>query len=46
MEYLEIVNEENKLTGETEERDVVHAKGLWNREIAVWIMNEKEEILL
>lgn len=46
MEYLEIVDEENNLTGETEERDVVHAKGLWHREIAVWIMNEKGEILL
>ena len=41
MEYLEIVDEENNLTGETEERDVVHAKGLWHREIAVWIKKEK-----
>lgn len=46
MEYLEIVDEENNLTGKTEERDIVHAKGLWHREIAVWIMNEKGEILL
>ena len=46
MEYLEIVDEENNLTGKTEERDIVHAKGIWHREIAVWIMNEKGEILL
>ena len=46
MEYLEIVDEENNLTGKTEERDIVHTKGLWHREIAVWIMNEKGEILL
>ena len=46
MEYLEIVDEENNLTGKTEERDIVHAKGLWHREIAVWIMNEKGEVLL
>lgn len=46
MEYLEIVDEENNFTGKTEERDIVHAKGLWHREIAVWIMNEKGEVLL
>ncbi len=46
MEYLEVVDEENNLTGKTEERDIVHAKGLWHREISVWIMNERGEILL
>ena len=46
MEYLEIVDEQNNLTGQVEERDVVHEKGLWHREVAVWIMNEKGEVLL
>lgn len=46
MEYLEIVDEQNNLTGETEERDIIHEKGLWHREISVWIMNQKGEVLL
>lgn len=28
------------LTGKTEERNIIHEKGIWNREVAVWIMNE------
>jgi isopentenyldiphosphate isomerase len=46
MEYLDVVDEQNNLTGQVEERDVIHAKGLWHREVAVWIMNEKNEVLL
>lgn len=46
MEYLDVVNENNQLTGKTEERNIIHEKGIWHREIAVWIMNEKGEILL
>lgn len=46
MEYLEIVDEENNLTGKTEERDIIHAKGLWHREISIWIINENGEVLL
>jgi len=46
MEYLDVVDEENNLTGKTEERDVIHEKGLWHREISVWIMNQNRELLL
>lgn len=46
MEYLDIVDEQNNLTGKTEERDIIHEKGLWHREISVWIMNQKGEVLL
>ena len=46
MEYLDIVDENNKLTGKTEERNIIHEKGIWHREVAVWIINEKGEILL
>lgn len=46
MEYLDIVDENNELTGKTEERNIIHEKGIWHREVAVWIMNEKGEILL
>lgn len=46
MEYLDVVDENNKLTGKTEERNIIHEKGIWHREVAVWIMNGKGEILL
>lgn len=46
MEYLDVVNENNELTGKTEERNIIHKEGIWHREVAVWIMNEKGEVLL
>ena len=46
MEYLDVVDEENNLTGEIEERDIIHKNGLWHREISVWIMNQNREFLL
>lgn len=46
MELLDVVDENNQLTGKTEEKEIIHEKGLWHREIAVWIMNEKREILI
>ena len=46
VEYFDIVDEDNNLTGKTEERNVVHEKGIWHREVAVWIMNENGEILI
>jgi len=46
MEYLDVVDEQNNLTGETEEKDEIHRKGLWHREVAVWLVNKKGEILL
>ena len=46
MEYLDVVDENNNLTGKTEERNIIHEKGIWHREVAVWIMNENGEILL
>lgn len=46
MELLDVVDENNQLTGRTEDKEIIHAKGLWHREIAVWIMNEKREILI
>ena len=46
MEYFDLVDENNNLTGKTEERNFVHEKGLWHREVVVWIMNENREMLL
>ena len=46
MEYLDVVDEKNNLTGKVEERDIVHKNGLWHREISVWIMNQNGDVLL
>ena len=46
MELLDIVNENNMLTGKQENREVIHKEGLYHREVSIWIMNEKGELLL
>ena len=46
MELLDIVDENNNLTGIKEDKEIVHQKGLWHREAAIWIMNENGEMLL
>ena len=46
MELIDIVDENNKLTGQVEERTLAHKKSLWHRHVSSWIMNKKGEILL
>lgn len=45
MELLDIIDENNNLTGKAEERSIVHEEGLWHRHAGAWIMNEKGEFL-
>ena len=45
MELLDVVDENNNLTGIKEDKDIIHQKGLWHRESAIWIMNENGEML-
>lgn len=46
MELLDVVDENNNLTGIKENRDIIHEKGLLHREIAIFIQNEKGEFLI
>ena len=46
LEILDVFDEENKKRIGFAERRVVHYYNLWHREIACWIINEKNEILL
>lgn len=46
MELIDVVDENNNLTEKIEDKDIVHAKGMYHREISVWIMNKSGEILL
>ena len=44
MELVDIVDENNKLTGQVEDRWVPYNKGLGRRTVFCWRMNEKGEV--
>lgn len=46
MELIDVVDENNRLTGQVEERWTAYNKGLWRRTVSCWIMNKNGEILL
>ena len=46
MEYLDIVDENNNLTGMVVEREEAHRKNLYHRHVMTWIMNDKGEVLM
>lgn len=46
LELLDVYSEDNNNRIGQAERGVVHYYNLWHREIACWILNEKNEILL
>ena len=46
MELIDVVDENNRLTGHVEERWTAYNKGLWRRTVSCWIMNKNGEILL
>ncbi len=41
-EYLDLVDENNKLTGKNELRSVIHSTGLWHRTVHIYIFKEVE----
>ena len=46
MELLEYFDENNKKVLGIEEREIIHKSNLWHREVSIWVINEKNEILL
>ncbi len=46
VELLNVYTEDNEIQIGIADREVVHYFNLWHREIACWILNEKNEILL
>lgn len=46
MELLDLVDENNNLTGKSIDREIIHKEGLWHREVAVIIINEEGKMLL
>ena len=45
-EYLDVVDDNNNITGKTEKKSYIHKNGIWHREVACWIMNNEGEILV
>jgi len=45
MEMLEYYNDDNTLSMGVAERSYIHQNNLWHREIAVWLINENNELL-
>ena len=45
MELLEYFDEKNTKSIGIAQRDYIHKNNLWHREIAVWILNDKNELL-
>jgi isopentenyl-diphosphate Delta-isomerase len=45
-EMLDVLTEEGKLTGEIVSRKEAHIKGIWHKSIRVWLVNDKQEVLL
>ena len=45
MELLDVLDENGQLTGQKEERSLIHEKNLWHIHVGIWLMNEKGELL-
>ena len=45
IDLIDVVDEENNLTGVVEEKSDVHQKGLWHREAISFVCNDNDEIL-
>lgn len=46
MEYVDIFDENNNLTGQIKEKGKAHEEGDFHRTAHVWIINDKNELLL
>ena len=45
-EIVDVLESDGRKTGFTATKDEVHEKGLWHKEVSVWIINKKGEYLL
>lgn len=46
MEKIDVLDENGNKTGEIVSREEVHRLGLWHKCVHIWIVNDKNEILL
>ena len=45
MEMIDVLDENGNYTGRSEERKIIHDKGLWHIHVGVWLMNKNGELL-
>lgn len=45
-EYFDVLNDKGIITGKKDTRENCHRYGLWHRAVAVFILNDKNEVLL
>ncbi len=45
-EYFDVLDENGNKTGKTKRRSLVHKDGDWHKAVYIWIVNDKNEILL
>jgi isopentenyldiphosphate isomerase len=46
IEYIDTITPDGNLTGESRPRDEVHKNGIWHRSVHIWVLNDKEELLI
>lgn len=46
MEFFDILDENGHKTGKTKARQDVHRDGDWHKAVHIWIVNDKDEVLL
>ena len=45
-EFFDILDDSGRPTGSTKARELVHKDGDWHKAVHIWIVNDKDEILL
>ena len=46
VEYFDVLDERGNKTGKIKKREDVHRDGDWHKSIHIWIVNDKNEVLL
>ena len=46
MELIEVLNSEGNKTGKILDKNEIHRLGLYHKEVAIFLINDKNEILL
>jgi len=46
VEYFDVLDENGQPTGRTKSRQAVHRDGDWHRAVNIWVVNDRQEVLL
>jgi len=45
-EYIDVISPDGNLTGVSKSRNEIHQEGIWHRSVHIWVLNDKEELLI